>query len=207
MAEPPTLWRPVDRRLLGTGIWPSFTEAIVGPGGGVIRLDPNGAPLPAGALVALEVSGPATVNAGAGALLLARARWADGVESRILPEWSVEPPATISALGQLSTAGLTASKSLPIQARFQSGGITLIETRVVTVVGSQPALGAVVRTANGLTVAVTGKPGARLRVERSVDLREWNGATEVVLPAGGQLEIPIRVGDGLPEEFVRLRVL
>lgn len=202
-------WRSVDRRLLGTGPWPYFDLSNVGPGGGAIRID-SGSGAPALDLVELSsvsVGGPDQLAGGAGAAFTASATWTDGVTEAIDPDWNVDGPATISAAGVVDTAAVTRTTDLTVRASYASGGVDVVGTRKVRVTVTPLQWGAPRFANGGYSVKLGGRPGIRVRVERSEDLRAWTRVDEQLVPPAGTVDVPVTPVPGRAAEFIRAVVL
>jgi len=203
---PGALWRAVDRKLLGTGLWPTFSGlSNAGPGGGAIRVDPGVylAGLDLVQLTGVRVNGPDQLRGGARTNLTAAGHWSDGVDESIEPLWEVSPPATISPTGLLDTGAVMATQELVVRATYSSGGFDVVGEKRVTVTVTPLRWGSVVRVGTGFGLGLSGEPGRRVRLERSTDLASWSGSTEFLLPAAGTLAVPLVPTAGSTAEFYR----
>lgn len=198
-------WRALDRRLLGTGPWPFYDLSNVGPGGGAIRIDPGAGapPLDLVELSAVDVGGPDTLAGGAAAAFTASAKWTDGASEPVDADWSVDAPAKISPAGVLDTASVAQTTDLQVRAAYASGGMRVVGARRVRVTVTPFRWGPPAVAGGGVALRLGAKPGQRVRIEASSDLRAWSPAGEFTVPASGTLDVPVTPSPGNTSQFLR----
>ena len=206
----PELWRPIDRRLLGTGLWPHFPDISEGgPGGGADRVDPGAGveELTSVNLNRVVVKGLDQLRAGNAGAFIATGVWSDGVELDLEPQWEVSAPATISPSGILDTHAIAVSGTVVVRAIYSSGGFDLIGEKQVNVAVPVFRVGSVQWVAGKLNLDLTGASSWRVRMERSTDLRIWTEAGDYTLPPSGLQNLSVAPIAGRSAEFLRARLL
>jgi hypothetical protein len=136
-----TNWFAKDRDLLGYGLWPTI-GGFVGPGGGVIRIDPavGGSSFNPVSLTNVSVLGPSIVNSGSSANFYGAALFDNGsVDFFTNTTWIVSPATagTIGSNGKFNAANVATDTSATITCYYFYDA-TNSATRKITVHASPP---------------------------------------------------------------------
>jgi hypothetical protein len=165
-------WVTVDESLVGFDAWPANGN-VVGPGGGVIRLDPGYIGLSDfDPLTNVTILGPTSVVEGSSTAFTALAAYADGTTVPFSNSvWSASR-FSISTNGVFTAGGVTSNTIVTITVPYSYAGLNNSTSNQVTVVNLPPPKFTNLRLLpDGRAVlSLNGVPGRNLAIETATNL-------------------------------------
>jgi alpha-tubulin suppressor-like RCC1 family protein len=203
-------WFTVDETLVTFDQWPGIGQ-VVGPGGGVIRLDPNSQGLSAfNPLQTVIVLGPTSLNEGRSTNYTARATYTDAtVVNFTNTTWSASAY-SITTNG-LFTAGIaTSNTTVTLTAPYLYGGILYNATTNIIVSNlPPPAITNFKMLTNGtLSFTINGVANRSHVIEAATNLVSpitWTPLLTNSANSNGVLNISNISTSGFPKRFLRAR--
>jgi hypothetical protein len=183
-----TNWFTVDQALVLFGVWPDL-NGNQGPGGGVIRLDPNLTGAGFNALSGVGILGPASVQEGGNAAFSGLATYANGFQYGFTnTTWAASRFSITNGL--LSTGIVTSNTPVRLTTFYSSGGFNYSAFADITVLNlpppllSQPHLG----TNGSFGLQVQGVANRKIAIEECGSLSNpitWMPITTNALDSSG----------------------
>ena len=215
-----TNWLTLDETLVLFGDWPTLGESDPGPGGGVIRLDPNYVGLSnyfrldASSVRAL---GPASILEGGFAAYSGSARYVDlydnvRINNFTNTSWSVTPsnPFAITTNGVFSAGSVTSNTVVTLAAPYASRGLLYTAITNVTVLNLPPPsfTGLNLLSNGSLALGLSGVPHRSHVVEAATNLTPptvWLPLATNVIAANGLTNFIDLARTNFPRRFFRAR--
>jgi hypothetical protein len=204
----PNQWFTMDETLITFDKWPAIGE-VIGPGGGVIRLDPGYVGTSAfNPLAAVTVVGSPTVVEGNPASYYGQARYANGFLFAFTNTTWLATRFNITTNGLFSPGIVTSNTPVVLTAQFSSGGFTYDAVSNVTIVNlPSPSLLQPRLAGGNFTLWVEGVSNRLHVVEATTNLsppQVWQPLGTNTLGAAGVWNFTNATGT-LPQRFYRAR--
>ena len=194
----------VDQTLLAFGVWPD-SGGFLGPGGGVIRLDPGLTGAGFNPLVSVGIFGATTLPEGSTAIYFGRAKYANNYQYDFTnTPWS---STVFTITNGIFTVGSVDNDTLAtLTATYSSGGISYKATTNILILNvppanlSQPTL----QLNTNFVFSLQGAPNRKYVIEVTSDLRDpviWLPASTNTIPASGSLSITNSLGSDAARFF------
>jgi alpha-tubulin suppressor-like RCC1 family protein len=165
-------WFTLDETLVTFDKWPGVGE-IFGPGGGVIRLDPDYLGMSAfNPLLSVRAVGPPTLNEGTPTPFSGRGTYADNTIHIFTNTAWTATKFTITTNGLFTGGSITSNTPVTINAPYYSGGLLYTVTTNITVLNlPSPTLSGVTVVSNkNFAFQLTGVPGRSHVIEATTNL-------------------------------------
>ncbi len=184
---PDNSWSTVDQVLICFGNWPNF-GGVAGPGGGVIRLDPNLTGAGFNPLAAVSVLGPLTVTEGSTANFTGRALYANGYTYNFSNTVWASSLFSITTNGLFTTGIVTSNTPVTLDASYSSSGFAYHALTNISVLNLPPATINQVRLTNkNISFFILGVTNRKHILEAADALSNnttWTPIATNTLPAG-----------------------
>ncbi len=216
-----TNWIALDQTLVSFGNWPTLGEPGAGPGGGVIRLDPNYFNISAAAeLAAVDLLGSPGVVEGSSYPYLGKAIYDNNAIVLFTnTAWSVTNNSGLSSRFSVTTNGIltvgniTSNTMVTLKAPYSSGGVLYnVTTNLFVTNLPPPALSNLkLLSKSNVIFTISGVPGRSNRVEATTNLLfNTNTVWLPVLtnaPLNGVFNFTNSIPTNVPKRFFRAREL
>jgi hypothetical protein len=207
----PGRWFTIDQLLLLFDNWPKVGQ-FAGPGGGVIRLDPEYLGLPAfNPLLSVAVLGPASLPEGSSTNYTGQAAYADGtLQAFTNTAWAASLFA-ITTNGIFTAGSVISNTLVSVIAPYSYSGFLLSATTNVTVMNLPPPSFTSVKllTNGGLSLSLKGVPARSHVIEATTNLAPpgnvWVPLLTNVTDATGNLGFTNYSRTNLSRRFYRAR--
>ena len=212
-------WFTVDQVLAGFDDWPAL-DAFAGPGGGVIRLDPDYVGFSTlDPLTSVALLGLTTVLEGSSISYTGRAVYLSGASfSFTKTAWSVTNANgltarfTITTNGVLTVGNITSNVFVTLTAPYSNGCFLYLPTTGISVNNLPPPLltAAKFQTNKSFTFTISGVSGRSNLIEATTNLTPpiaWANLATNVLDSNGRLNFTNSFQTNLPSRFFRAREL
>jgi hypothetical protein len=185
----PNQWFSVDETLITFDKWPAIGE-VIGPGGGVIRLDPGYVGTSAfNPLAAVTVIGAPTVIEGNPANYFGQARYANGFLFNFTNTTWLATRFNITTNGVYSAGIVTSNSPVTLTAKFSSGAFLYDAVSNVTVINlPAPSLAQPRLVSNNFSLRLTGVSNRVHVIEATTNLsppQVWQAVGTNTLNASG----------------------
>ena len=205
----PTRWFTVDETLVIFDKWPAIGD-VVGPGGGVIRLDPDYLGLAAfNPLQTVIAIGPATVTEGTAANYTGKATFNDATIVNFTNTAWTASRFTIATNGLFTSGSVTSNSVVTLSAPYSSQGLVHNATTNVTVINlPSPTITNLSLLGNtGIVFTLSGVAGRSNVIEATTNLAApavWLPLTTNA-PASGLFNFTNFSRTNFPQRFYRAR--
>lgn len=203
-------WFAVDGVLIGFADWPNL-NGNNGPGGGVVRLDPDFIGLSAfDPLLSVSILGPTNIFEGTSMTYTGKAVYADSTIYKFTNTAWAASKFTITTNGIFTAGAVASNTAVSFNAPYSSGGLLVnAVTNIVVLNLPPPILNGLKLLANGsFALTLNGVPGRNHVIEAATDLTPpvvWTSLTTNLTGANGLLNYTNSSTTNFPERFFRAR--